>query len=278
MKKIGFIDYYLNEWHADNYPKWFNELSDGEYQVAYAYGQIDCPFEGSLTNAQWCEKQGVELVLDIHELVEKSDCLVVLAPDNCEKHVELALPAVASGKPVFVDKTFANSKAEAEEIFAAAKASGSACFSASAFRCSHKLNAVKTEDVSGVVAFGHLDPVNYLVHQIEPIVALMGCNVTSVMYTGCEARPAWQLRFADNRTASVNMLQKQFKHYLVINHQDGNETVALDDDVFPKLITAIVEMFKTGKAPIAQEDTIAIMAIREKCLQAMDKPFEWVAM
>lgn len=278
MKKIGFIDYYLNEWHADHYPQWLKDLSDGEYQVAYAYGQIDCPFEGSLTNAEWCEKYGVELVADIYDLVEKSDCIVVLAPDNCEKHLELALPAVASGKPVYVDKTFANSKAEAEEIFATSNKSGSVCFSASAFRCSQKLNAVKTDDVSGVVAFGHLDPVNYLVHQIEPIVTVMGGDVTSVMYTGCEMRPAWQLRFADNRTASINMMQKEFRHYLVVNHQDSNETVAMDDDVFNGLMKAILEMFKTGKAPIAQEGTIAIMAIREKCLQAMDKPFEWLDM
>ncbi len=278
MKKIGFIDYYLNEWHADNYPKWLKTLSEGEYEVAYAYGEIDCPFDGSLTNAQWCEKQGVELVSDIHELVEKSDCLVVLAPDNCEKHLALALPAVASGKPVYVDKTFANSKAEAEEIFATAQKSGSPCFSASAFRCSQKLGAVKTEDINGVVAFGHLEPVNYLVHQIEPIVALMGRDVVSVMYTGCEARPAWQLRFADGRSASINMMQNEWKHYFVINHQDKNETIALDDDVFTNLMKAILEMFQTGKEFVAKEDTIAIMAIREKCLQAMDKPFEWLDM
>lgn len=277
MKKIGFIDYYLNEWHADNYPAWLKTLSDGEYQVAYAYGEIDCPFEGSLTNAQWCEKQGIELVSDIHELVEKSDCVVVLAPDNCEKHLALALPAVASGKPVYVDKTFANSKAEAEQIFETAQKSGSVCFSASAFRCSDKLKAVNPKDVSGVIAFGHLEPINYLVHQIEPIVALMGGDVTVVMYTGCEARPAWQLRFADGRSASINMMQAEWKHYFVINHQNSNETVALDDDVFTNLMKAILEMFQTGKAPIAKEDTIAIMAIREKCLQAMDKPFEWLA-
>ena len=24
--KIGFIDYYLDEWHANNYPDWFREI------------------------------------------------------------------------------------------------------------------------------------------------------------------------------------------------------------------------------------------------------------
>ncbi|MCF6175148.1 MAG: hypothetical protein L3J71_05240 [Victivallaceae bacterium] len=27
MKKIGFIDYHIDEWHANNYPKWIRESS-----------------------------------------------------------------------------------------------------------------------------------------------------------------------------------------------------------------------------------------------------------
>ena len=30
MKKIGFIDYYLDEWHANNYPGFFKEAADGQ--------------------------------------------------------------------------------------------------------------------------------------------------------------------------------------------------------------------------------------------------------
>lgn len=28
MKKIGFIDYYLSEWHANNYPIWIKEICE----------------------------------------------------------------------------------------------------------------------------------------------------------------------------------------------------------------------------------------------------------
>lgn len=27
MKKTGFIDYYLDEWHANNYPQWIRNMS-----------------------------------------------------------------------------------------------------------------------------------------------------------------------------------------------------------------------------------------------------------
>ena len=42
MTKIGFIDYYLDEWHANNYPKFFQQWTEG-FEVAYAWGQIDKP-------------------------------------------------------------------------------------------------------------------------------------------------------------------------------------------------------------------------------------------
>ena len=27
MKKIGFVDYYLSEWHANNYPAWIERIA-----------------------------------------------------------------------------------------------------------------------------------------------------------------------------------------------------------------------------------------------------------
>ena len=36
MKKIGFIDYYISEWHANNYPKWIAAAAEAlgvDYKV-----------------------------------------------------------------------------------------------------------------------------------------------------------------------------------------------------------------------------------------------------
>ncbi|MNP68459.1 hypothetical protein D3C76_1644170 [compost metagenome] len=82
MKKIGFIDYYLDEWHANQYPAWIREASGGNMIVAYAYGLKDA--ENGISNAEWCDKNGVELLSSIEEVVEKSDYLIVLSPDHPE--------------------------------------------------------------------------------------------------------------------------------------------------------------------------------------------------
>ncbi|MFA7637599.1 MAG: hypothetical protein WCX81_07535, partial [Monoglobales bacterium] len=64
MIKIGFIDYFLSEWHADMYPKWIEEKTGGKYKVCYAYGKIDSPV-GGMTNKEWAEKMGIELLSSI---------------------------------------------------------------------------------------------------------------------------------------------------------------------------------------------------------------------
>ena len=56
MKKIGFIDYYLDEWHANNYPKFIKDAVGDEFVIAYAYGEIDKP-DGK-TNREWADSFG----------------------------------------------------------------------------------------------------------------------------------------------------------------------------------------------------------------------------
>ena len=54
MIKVGFIDYFLDEWHANTAPKHLEEQSNGEVKVCYAYGEIPSP--KGVTSEQWCEK------------------------------------------------------------------------------------------------------------------------------------------------------------------------------------------------------------------------------
>ena len=100
--KIGFIDYYLDEWHANHYPQWFKEV-DSQAEVAFGYAVLDNP--NGRTNRQWCEDNGVTLCATMEELVEKSDALAVLSPDNTELHEALCQVALRSGKRTYIDKT-----------------------------------------------------------------------------------------------------------------------------------------------------------------------------
>ena len=98
--KIGFIDYYLDEWHANNYPRFIKEATGGEMQVTLAYGHIDSPI-GGRTTAKWCEDMGIPQAKTIEEVCEKCDAIIVLSPDNCEMHEELCQKPLRTGKRVY---------------------------------------------------------------------------------------------------------------------------------------------------------------------------------
>lgn len=103
-KKIGFIYFHIDEWHANNYPAWIKESRFADtIELAYAWEQ--CPGNGRDLKAS-CEAFGVKSMSTLEEIVEKLDYLMVLAPSNPELHLGLAEVALCSGKPLYMDKPF----------------------------------------------------------------------------------------------------------------------------------------------------------------------------
>ena len=63
MKKIGFVDYYISEWHANNYPAWIKNYCKSaglDYEVTYAWAEKDVSLVDGKTTAEWCENMNIE--------------------------------------------------------------------------------------------------------------------------------------------------------------------------------------------------------------------------
>lgn len=276
MKTVGFIDYYLDEFHANNYPQWLKEASGGELEVKYAYGKITSPLTG-MTSAQWCQKYGVELVESVEELIAKSDCLNVLSPDNPEMHGELCQLPLRSGKRVYVDKTFSNSRQEAQALFALAGDHGTPCFSASALRFAQELEGVDREQLAGLVSVGPGPLDNYAIHQIEPILALMGPEVRRVMFTGSAALPSALLEFADGRLAHLSHHGWDCPFAMTLDKKDATtQRVEIVSDYFHRFMEEMARFFLGAEPSVPHQDTIAVIAVREALLNASAQPGQWV--
>ena len=275
--KIGFIDYYLDEWHANNYPEFFKTRSNGEFEVVCAYGKIDNP-HGGMTNLEWSKKYNVPLVDTIEEVIEKSDVLIVLSPDNPEMHEELVKLPLKSGKLTYIDKTFAPDRATAERIFAYAKENGTKCFSSSALRFSKELDDIDTSDIHKLYSEGSGTYEIYSIHQIEPIIRLMNCRAKEVMFLGDEDHPAMLIKFEDGRFAHMyHRRHPEYNFKMTIVKKDTNAIeVPIYSKYFDAFIDSVIEFFKTGVVPVESEQTIDVIAVREAGLRAMKKPFEWV--
>ncbi len=277
MKKIGFIDNYLDEWHANHYPDLIHQLAGDEMRVTYAYARQDAP--GGMTTDEWCEKFGVERVDSIEEIVEKSDYLIVLSPDHPQYHEELCEIPLASGKRCYVDKTFAPDTATAKRIFANANAHNTPVFSSSALRFSDEVMAqtVQPDEIDHMTVIGNGDTFIYLIHMIEPMVSLMGPKAERIMFTGTELSPAWILEFEGGRKVNMTLYHNAHSWYFRIQKKDGEVLVIPEcNRFFDSFHEQLVDFFRTGDVKVAQEQTIAVIEIRTKALEAMEKPYTWL--
>lgn len=275
MKKIGFIDYYLDEWHANNYPALIKEISGGELEVTCAYGQIDSPI-GGMTTDEWCAKYNIPRCLTIEEVVEQSDLLVVLSPDNCEMHEELCQIPLRSGKPTYVDKTFAPDYATARRIFDIAEAHNTPCYSTSALRFADEFKDVDRAGVTAITSVGPNGFETYAIHQLEPIVMLMNAPVSRVMYIPGNKWYTAVLEFADRRRATLAGFESGAPFLLNVASDAGNRTITVQSDFFRNFIVELCDFFLNGTLKVPHEETLTIMAVRGAVLKAQNTPCEWV--
>lgn len=275
MKKIGFIDYFLHEWHADNYPTWIKEASNDDMKVCFAYGKIDHP-NGGLTNKDWADKNGIELCSSIEEVVQKSDCLIVLSPDNSEMHWELAQLPLKSKKPTFIDKTFAPSLKIAQDLVNLAKEHNTPLFSSSALRFSNELATIAKDKIDYIQSIGSGKFEVYMVHQIEPIVKLMGTDILRVMYTGTKSTPALSIEFTSGKKASISMFADA-PFAMNINYTDGTtHRIAEMTNFFPNFMIDLVRFFNDGVPSFCSCETLTVINVIEKATLAYKNAGTWV--
>jgi hypothetical protein len=274
MKKIGFIDYFLDEWHANQYPAWIERETGGEMEVAYAFGKIDAP--NGLDNTSWCREKGIERLDSIDAVVEKSDYLIVLSPDNPEFHQELATIPLKSGKPTYVDKTFAPDRRTAEFLFNIAITHNTPLLSSSALRFAPEYAELDKSGVESIFSVGPGRYDNYSIHQIEPIVSLMGTEVEKVMSLGSDKSPILMIGFSNGRTASLHHVDDSPFSLFVNYGSKGSRLVQAESNFFVEFTKRMVRFFETGKTPVVPDETIAIITIIEYGYKALQTPYKWI--
>lgn len=275
MKKIGFIDYYLDEWHANNYPEFFENATGGEIKVCIAYGKIDSPV-GGMTNKEWSEKYNIPLASSIEEVIEKSDCIIVLSPDNPEMHLELTDLALKSKKPVYIDKPFSLKKEEADAMFKKADSYGTPCYSSSALFFADELKKIKKEGITRINSIGCGEFEIYAVHQLEQIVFLMGTEAKRVMYLGDNLHPSLLIEFEGGKTAQISHFTDQ-AFTMTIGYDDRSvNLLKIEKDFWPNCIRSMLEFFETNVPPVCHSQTLAVVGIIDAGIKAKKSPYEWI--
>lgn len=275
MQKIGIIDFFLNNYHANNYPKWFGKYSKGEMAVTCAYALQDDP-EGGLSNKKWSQMHNIPLVASIEEVIEQCDCLMVLAPSHPETHEELSRLALTCGKRVYIDKAFAPDLETAKRMFALAETYQTPCCSSSALAFVSEYEKIDRERIQVLSSKGGGSFEVYAIHQFEPIVALMGQKPVRIMSIGTALFPSFIIEFENGNLAKTEQfMNAPFEMYA--GYTDGSHEVALvESDMFKNFIFRVIEFFKTGK-PVAEPwQTMSVIGLLDGARQAQKEPFGWV--
>ena len=272
MKKIGFIDYFMSEWHSNNYPSMIRNACEKmgvEYEVAYAWSELDDSPDGKTCDA-WCAEHGVTRCATLEEVCEKSDVLLVLCPGVPEKHLPYARRVLPYKKPTYIDKTFAPNGAEAEEIVALARKYGTPMFSTSALRYASELDELKgAEHV--ITTGGGRSAQEYIVHQAEMIVKLLGTSILEVKAEAQGKQGIFRARFEGGRTATA-LYDLSFPFAVTAEGENGSKSKTVNSDFFGNLIEKILHFYETLEVDFAGEETVAVMKLREAWLAAGE---EW---
>jgi hypothetical protein len=263
--------------HVPAFTKMLHEESLGAKVVAAWKGgskdieQSANRVEGFATDLS--TKYGVEIVPDLPTMLGKVDA-VLLESVDARVHLALARQIIAAKKPMFIDKPMAATLEDAREIARLAKAAGVPWFSTSSLRYGAIGAAAKFPDTTGATVWGPgtiltqfpLELSWYAIHPIEVLYTILGPGCETVTRTSTAHGDAIVGRWKDGRIGTVYAARPDADYGAIVFH--GKEVA----DVHPKkgaaseyrpLLLEIVKFFRTGKPPVANEETLEIMAFMD---------------
>jgi hypothetical protein len=279
--RIGMIG--LDTSHALNFTDIINnksanipELAGMRVVAGYPIGSPD--LKSSIDRVPEYTKKlqdgGMEIVDSIPALLAKCDVVMIESVDG-RNHLQLSKPVFESGKLVFIDKPLAASLADGIAITELGKKHNVPWFSASALRFTPAIADMahdpKLGAVVGCQAWSpcHLDPTHpdlfwYGIHGTETLFTVMGPGCVSVSRTTTPDTDHATGVWADGRIGTFYGIRKGKLDFGATAF--GTKGVKSAPDAFKgyePLMAEVGKFFRTGKPPIAPEQTLEILAFME---------------
>jgi predicted dehydrogenase len=261
-RRIGFVDYRLDNYHADVFLKILRkDLKKRGFEVA------GCIALDEANGRAWARKKRVPYWDSLGRLNDAVDYYMVLAPSNPELHLPLCRMVFPFGKPAYVDKTFAPDLKTARKIFALAGRYGTKIQTTSALRYTNVQEYVRKvgrEDVCHMAAWGGGRSFGeYAIHPVELVVSCMGAQATRLMRRGAGAQSQLLIDFSRGRTAVVNVYVGADTPFAAsVTTDAGTRYLKVkDSQCFRDTAAAILDFFASGRPGIDRRETLMIRRI-----------------
>lgn len=282
MKKIGYIDYFIDEYHAHNGFKTLgacNENNGTDYKITAVYAEIDAA--GGMSTDAFCEKYGTKKCATIAELVSEVDYVIIFSPDNPEKKLAYAKEALKAGKPTFLDKTFTDSYASALEIFKTAEEYSTPFFSSSSLRYADELRPYVGATEAVFVSGSGVELKDYAVHYLEIIMTVMGTGVKGVRWEKRGNQEWMNLEYADGRaaTAAISMGASYLDFNAFIADKSGDSAhLTITSDFFLNQMKDVLRFFETKTPSFSPEETKELMRVYDAVFKSKAEGGAYIAL
>ena len=279
--KIGFIDHHLNNYHAN---KFLSIIKDGKAGEGL---EVVAAYESNGEGEDWCAKNNIPRAASAAEVVEKSDAIIVLAPDNIDAHVELSKEALQSKKPVLIDKVLASNVEDAMKIVTDAKTAGTPIMTASSLRFSVELDQllalVGQGPYEGIFSRGFGKWRGYAVHTIQPALRLLGGRVKRVIDTGQGTTHLITIENDKGNRAFIDLRECENQYeatpwQIGILHHKNYEVITIKkfDEFYENLLKNAVKFFQTGISPVPVEEMLDQVLVEAAADNSFNNGGQWV--
>ncbi len=258
-------------------PAFTNVINDPDAEGVLAEVEVVAGFTGGIEDnpsswdrrekyTEFLREKGCTIYDTIEEMLKHVDAVLLEEVDG-RPHLEWAKPVIAAGKPLFIDKPMAGSLADVVEIFRLAEEAGVPCFSSSSLRYGPGFQAARRGEPFGKVKkCTAWSPMSIEPHHPDLFwYGIHGCEILfTIMGPGCQT----VTRVEENKV--VGVWEDGREGTFIGKKGSGAEVEGTNESGpaggsagYKPLVIEICKFFKTGKPPVAMEETLEIYTFME---------------
>lgn len=206
---------------------------------------------------------GVEMVANPVDLIGRVDAVMVESQQG-RKHPAHAKLFLEAGLPVFVDKPFAETVAEAEAMIAIAQKQGIPLMSCSSLRYDPTILAAQEKQTElgrllsvdawtpAALHEGNPGMLHYAVHGVEMLYTLIGVGCRSVAMAFTEQSEAATGIWTNGHVNVVRGVREgSYGMGFAAHYEKGHAAFQVEGAAYYReMLKAVVKMFETGELPI----------------------------
>ena len=211
------------------------------------------------------------------QMLGKIDALIV-DHRHAKYHLKAALPYVKKGVPSFIDKPFCYRGDEGKAFLKLARKCGApvTSFSVLTHQASFGRMRKKMESLGDIVAgvtYGPCDLKSqwggvffYGIHQVDMVLVAFGYDVKSVLVTKNGNGATGQMIYPDGKIVTMQLIKQGVAGFSITaagNNGTIHQAIAMDKNSYLHGIKTFTTMFKTGVAPLGDEQILKPVLVLE---------------